>query len=329
MPEPPPGADVTAIVVSWQQRDLALAAVASLAQQSVRPQILLVDNGSTDGTAEAVAMAHPQVRVLRLADNRGFSGALAAALPLVHTRFVALLNNDAVADRHWLAASLPVLADPGVAAVTAKILLADRPGVVNNAGVVLLATGYGADRGLADPDDQRYAAPAEVFGFSGGAAVLRTMAVKAVGGFPADYFMYYEDTHVSWRLRLAGWSVRYCPDAVVRHRHGASSGLGSAFFARHTERNRLRMLLADAPAGFAMGCLLRFLVTTASLAARRLGGRRPAEPVFDVRLRLQVLADLARAAPAIARERRGAPRAVTRQVVLRRWRGTLAEPVTR
>jgi GT2 family glycosyltransferase len=345
--------DVTVVVVTWEQRDLVLACLGSLARQTVAPRILVVDNASTDGTAEVVSEHFPHARVLPQTSNLGFAGGVSAALEVVDTRFVALLNNDAQADPHWLEASLVALADPSVVAVTAKLLLAQRdasarPGsrdtapiddatissaTINNAGVVLLRSGYGADRGLGSPDDERFASPVEVFGFSGGAVVMRTLAVKAVGGFDPDFFMYYEDTDLSWRLRLAGWHIVYAPDAVVHHLHAASSDAQSEMFAFHNERNRLLMLLRDAPLGFATSKIARFALTTASLTGKRLIGKRlsgravPDDQVFRPGLRLRVLAALLSRLPVTLRKRRGVPRGRPRAEVLHEWVGVPERPL--
>lgn len=318
---------VTVVVVTWRQRDLALAALASLTEQTVAHRVLLVDNASGDGTVEAVRSAHPAVEVLKLSTNTGFAGGMAAALERVDTRFVALLNNDAIAEPDWLERSLAALEDPSVAVATSKLLLDDGSGEardarINNAGVVLLDTGYGADRGLGQADGADFSEPVEVFGFSGGAAVLRTLAVKAVGGFDPSLFMYYEDTDLSWRLRLAGWRIVYVPDAVVHHRHAASSDRRSEMFAFHTERNRLLVLARHAPLPYAVSRSARFLLTTASLAAKKAAGRDvPAEHVFDPALRLRVVGAVARALPRTLAERGRAPHAQARRGILRRWRG--------
>jgi GT2 family glycosyltransferase len=320
--------DVTVVVVTWQQRELALRALASVAAQTVPCRVLVVDNGSTDGTSEAVAESAPDVELLRLPVNVGFAGGVDAAMTRVRTRFVALLNNDAVADVGWLAASLDALGDPGVAAATSKLVLDDGTATINNAGVVLLTTGYGADRGLGMADDDEFAEPVEVFGFSGGAAVLRTMAVRAVGGFAAEWFMYYEDTDLSWRLRLAGWRIVYAPDAVVWHRHAASSDAASRFFAFQNERNRLLMLVRNAPIRTAVGAAARFALTTGSLAAKRLRGREvPAAPVFDPSLRLDVARDVVRRLPQTLRQRGRVPRVRSRGAVLTQWSGVAQRPL--
>jgi hypothetical protein len=169
--------------------------------------------------------------------------------------------------------------------------------------VLLLPDGYGADRGLRAPADA-FDEPDEVFGFSGGAAMLRTDALREVGGFPAPFFLYYEDTDTSWRLRRAGWSIRYEPTAVVHHRHSATADQTSATFAYWNERNRLLMHARNAPLGAAATVWARFVVTTGSLVTRRLI-RRSGAPAHQQRvgLRLRVLAGALRLLPWALRSR--------------------------
>jgi hypothetical protein len=311
--------DTTVLVVTWRARDLLARCLAALASQTVEHRLLVVDNASTDGTAALLA-GLPAATVLRLPRNLGFAGGVAAGLGAVGTPYVALLNDDAEPAPDWLAALRAAL--PGHAAVTSRMLL--PTGAVNNAGVLLLSDGYGADRGLDAPDGPPYDAPAEVFGFSGGAALLAVEPLRAIGGFPAPFFLYYEDTDVSWRLRLAGHRIGYAPGAVVRHAHAASSDRTSALFSFHNERNRLLMLLRCAPAGFAVRQLLRFGLTTASLAVTRLRRRPvPSAPHFRLGLRLRVLGSVLRLLPWALRSRRAVGRmsTVDRTVLLREWAG--------
>ncbi len=312
---------VTVVVVTWQGRELLKDCLASLASQDIPHRVLVVDNASTDGTDRLVAQEFPEAELLRLPTNTGFAGGVAAALERVDTRFVALLNNDAMAEPRWLGEALAFLdAHHDVAAVSSRMLLADDETVVNNTGITLLGNGYGSDRGLGIPDGPDFDEAVEVFGASGGAAVLRTLAVKAVGGLEPRYFMYYEDADLSWRLRLAGWRIAYCPTAVVRHRHAASSRPGSTGFAFHTERNRLLTLVRCAPARVAITQVARFAVTTASIArSRALHRPLPDSAVFLPLLRLRVLASAARLAPDLARVRISSNRAIRRRVWLT-WR---------
>ena len=299
----------TVLVVTWQGAHLLGACLASLRRQTLEHDVLVVDNASTDGTTELLAREHPEARVLRLPRNTGFAGGVQAGLDATDAEFVALLNNDAVADDGWLAALADeARAHPEAAAVTSRLYLAGRtPPTLNNTGVLLLPTGYGADRGLGD-DDSAYRTSDEVFGFSGGAALLRTAAVHAVGGFPVPFFLYYEDTDTSWRLRAAGWTVRYAPGAVVHHEHSASSDQGSALFAFYNERNRLLTLVRCAPATDVLRCWGRFALTTSSLArTRALHPRRTVPHNFRIGLRLRVTASALRLLPWALRTRVARP----------------------
>jgi len=147
----PPGAElVTVIVVTWQGLELLPECLASLGSQTVAARTVVVDNASTDGTLAYLAaqteLARPPT-VVALTENTGFAGGVAAGLQHVRTPYVALLNNDAAAEPEWLQRSLEVLTRrPDVAAVTAKMLLWNTS-LINNAGVRLLAGGYGTDRG--------------------------------------------------------------------------------------------------------------------------------------------------------------------------------------
>jgi GT2 family glycosyltransferase len=305
---------VTVVVVTWQGAHLLPRCLDSLREQTLPHRVVVVDNASTDGTAALLA-ARAEVDVVRADRNLGFAGGVQLGIDRVETEFVALLNNDAVADPRWLERLVAAAREhPEAAAVTSLMLLAGREEpAVNNAGVVLLDSWYGADRGLGKSPDE-LGGPCEVFGFSGGAALLRTAAVRAAGGFATEFFLYYEDTELSWRLRDAGWTIRYEPTAVVHHEHSATTDQRSRDFSYYNERNRLWMLLRRAPARVAAAAFLRFALTTASLLLR------PAPPADDVvpwnlrpALRLTVARDVLRYLPAAVRHRRA--RASTRHEV--------------
>jgi hypothetical protein len=114
-------------------------------------------------------------------------------------------------------------------------------------GVVVCDDGYGADRGDREGDAGQFDEPAEVFSWCGGGVLLRPSYLQQVGLFEETFFLYYEDTDLSWRGRAAGWRYEYVPGAIARHVHSASSGVGSALFMHYTERNRLLMLVRNAP----------------------------------------------------------------------------------
>lgn len=193
--------------------------------------------------------------------------------------------------------------------------------VVNNAGSIVVRAGYGADRGYQEIDEGQYDDPAEVFALCGCAVAFRTAAGRAAGWFDEDFFLYYEDTDLSWRLRAAGWTIRYEPTAVVRHLHAATSVEWSPGFVFHTDRNRLLMLVKNASLPMALREVGRYPLTTASIAVRALREaaktrRRPA--VRPTLMRLKVLRSLVRLLPAMLTKRMQASHLVGRHE-LERW----------
>lgn len=270
----------------------------------------MVDNASDDGTAGLIAGHPSRPDVLRLPRNLGYAGAIDAALSHVDTPLMAWLNDDAVACPTWLARLEDALDQ--AAAAGSRLEYAD--GTLQSLGVRLTADGHGAD-----------AAEIPAFGFCGGAALVRADVLRAVGGVPAAFFCYYEDTDTAWRLRLAGHEIVTVPDARVTHRHGASTGLGSPTFHRWNERNRLLTLVRCAPAKVALREIGRFAAITALLPCRQ---NVPDAPNFRIALRCRVLVELLFRLPSALRARREITRrsTVSRRHVWRTW--TTEVPLT-
>lgn len=195
--------------------------------------------------------------------------------------------------------------------------------VVNNAGGIVLVNGYGADRGFQEPDTGQYDQAVEVFNACGNGMAMRTAAGRAVGWFDDDFFLYYEDTDLSWRLRADGWSIRYQPTAVLRHLHSASSTEWSPLWVFHVDRNRLLMLTKNATAALAMRAVAHYLLTTASMFARSVvqavrARRRP--PIRPTLLRLRVITSYLRLLPRMLSRRRGLSAAKEgRRALQKRW----------
>jgi GT2 family glycosyltransferase len=254
--------DATVVVVSWNGAHLLPACLDSALPQGAH--VIVVDNASVDDTLQLLNDRYPQVQVVRSVSNSGFAGGVAQALAVVETPVTVLLNNDATVRDGWLRALLDELDSPEVAAVSSKLLLPD--GMLNSAGGYVTYDGYGHDIGFREADHGRYETPADVMYACGAAAAFRTAAMRSVGGVDPRFFLYYEDVDLSWRLRLAGYSVRYAPAAVAVHQHSASTGAGSLLHTYYTERNRLATLVRCATAGLAWRALLRYPLTTVSVA---------------------------------------------------------------
>jgi GT2 family glycosyltransferase len=204
--------------------------------------------------------------------------------------------------------TLPVTTEPADVTFTVD---APRVDVVNNAGGIVFADGYGADRGFQQIDTGQFDTADEVFNFCGNGVAFRREVLADVGVFDDDFFLYYEDTDLSWRVRAKGWAVRYEPTAVLRHHHSASSGEESVVFRFHVDRNRLLLLTKNASFRLAAGQVLRYPLTTASIFLRALRAghwRAVARPTL---LRLRVMASYLRLLPAMLRKRRAIDKART------------------
>jgi hypothetical protein len=203
---------------------------------------------------------------------------------------------------------------PGPTWVTAAVEGGTAVDVVQNAGSVVRTDGAGADRCFGEPVGLNVAVGSEVFAWCGGAVLLRATYLRHVGLFHPPYFLYYEDTDLSWRGQARGWRYRFVPDSVVRHRHAASSGTSSVAFQRFNERNRLLLLVRNAPWPLVRREVGTFASDTVRTAWREVAGplrrRRPPRPVMAWR-RSRALASLVRLVPAELVERRRLRRAQT------------------
>ncbi|MEZ5266193.1 MAG: glycosyltransferase family 2 protein [Acidimicrobiales bacterium] len=179
--------------------------------------------------------------------------------------------------------------------------------VVQNAGSMMLAGGYGADRGFLERDTGQYDDEVDVFAWCGGGVLFRPAYLRQVGLFDERFFAYYEDTDLAWRGRAEGWRYRYVPTSVLRHQHATTSVEGSAIFNRYVERNRLMMLTKNAPRRLVAQAVWRYALTTASYARRDVVGplRHGGRPRFGVvALRLRSFGSYLRWLPALLADRR-------------------------
>jgi N-acetylglucosaminyl-diphospho-decaprenol L-rhamnosyltransferase len=317
----------TVVIVAWNGADLIGPCLDALSEQQLADGFVtwVIDNASTDETGSVVSRHSVGARLVTVDSNLGFAGAAEIAVREATTPFVVVLNQDARPEPGWLAALLAPLTAPDahrIAAVTSKVLFT-ADGRLNNTGVIVGRDGYGRDRGFGQPDDGRFASTEDVFAFSGTAAALRVVAARDVGSFDPSFFLYYEDTDLSWRLQLGGWRVRYAPDAVVRHVHGASTDVSSKAFAFYNERNRLLMLAKCAPQSLAVKEVVRFAGITLMLPLRRLMRVDiPKGHQFRTATRVRALASFVRMLPSVLTKRRAVSR------ICRRPRAEVAHELT-
>ena len=221
----------TVVIPTYNARSLLAEALEHLAAQTVAHDVVVVDNGSEDGTAELVAERFPHVHVVALDSNLGFGRAVNRGVEAVATDVVVLINNDVLCRPDFLERLLEPLADDGVGMVAGVLLQYDRPDLVDSAGIELDRTLRSWDS-LWNRGVHELARAAEPVGPCGGAAAYRTDAFRAVGGFDEAFFAYWEDVDLALRMRLAGHGCRRAPDARALHRHGQTVGAASPFQRR-------------------------------------------------------------------------------------------------
>lgn len=250
---------VTVIVPTYNGLRYLLPCLAALRAQTYRSfAVLVVDDGSTDDTAEILARDYPEVALIRFAQNGGLVRGQNAAIALCSTEFVALLNNDTEADPNWLA-HLVAAADahPTAWAVAGKLLLWDRRDTLHAAGDGFGTDGVPRNIGVWERDVGQHDAGQWLFGPQGGAAFYRRSALQALSvdnaiGIPFDtyFFMYCEDVDLNWRANLYGFETAFAPDAVVYHHLSATAG--GVIASYYVGRNMIAVLVKDVP-----GALLR------------------------------------------------------------------------
>jgi GT2 family glycosyltransferase len=241
---------VTLAVLSYDGRQLLEMSLPAIFEQTYRDfEVLVLDNGSSDGTADWLREQWPQVRVVALPQNVGVTAALNVCVTEARGAFVMLLNNDVELTSTCLQSLVESLVEhPEAGSAAPKLLDFKDRGVLDGAGDILTWAGFPGRRGHGERDSGQYDRPQEIFGACGGAALYRRSAFDLVGLFDADFFAFYEDTDWALRAQLAGLSCRYVPSAVAFHMGSATLGSDPSDFSRlHQWRNGPWMLLKGLP----------------------------------------------------------------------------------
>ena len=239
--------DISVIIPAWNGGELLPPCLDSLRAQTFRHfRVLVVDNSSTDGTPELVQREYPEVELISLKKNRGFTAAVTEGIARSTGSLVALLNQDGEADARWLEAiEAAAQAHPEAGAVACKIMLHSRRDHFHSAGDGYRRDGIPVNRGVWQKDQGQYDSEEEVFSAQGAAAAYRRQLLDEIGGFDESFFMYLEDVDLAWRQQLAGWRTVYAPQAVAYHHLSASGGGVTASY--YTGRNTIYVLVKDVP----------------------------------------------------------------------------------
>lgn len=241
---------VSVIVVNWNGKHLLGECLDSLLAQTVKGiEIVVVDNGSQDGSADFVREKYPSVRLVALSENKGFAGGNNAGIRIAQGKYIALLNNDTKTDPAWAENLLSEaeLSPREIGMWASKILSYADPRIIDNVGLLLYPDGLGRGKGRLEQDRGQYNNTVEAFFPSGCAGLYRREMLDEIGLLDEEFFAYADDVDIGLRARLAGWRCTYVPTAKVYHKYSASSAAYSPFKAFLVERNRIWVLLKYFP----------------------------------------------------------------------------------
>ena len=239
------------IVLNWNGRQHLQRCLSSLGSQRYQPcEIILVDNGSSDGSADYVEAEFPSVRVIRLQTNTGFCAGNNLGIRESRGEYVALINNDTEADPAWLAESIEALgANPEAGFTACRIRLFGDRSRLDTAGDLFFSSGYPGKRGSLRHDGPEFDRNEWVFGASAAAAVYRRSMLDAIGLLDEDFFNNMEDVDLSFRAQLNGYRCLYVSSAIVYHKVGATLGTptNSAGNQYQAHRNHWYVLIKNLP----------------------------------------------------------------------------------
>src|SRR5918996_452542 len=241
---------VGVVIVNYNAAGFLDRALDALARQTLPPdRVIVVDNASTDGSADGLERALPAVEVVRLDENVGFAAANNLGVRAAsNCDWVALLNPDAFPEPAWLERLLEAArSEPGYSFFASRLLLADEPDKIDGTGDVYHVSGLAFRRDHGRPVTKVARTREEVFAPCAAAALYRRDAFLEVGGFDERYFAYLEDLDLAFRLRFSGHRCLYVPSSTALHHGSAISGRTSDFTIYHSQRNLVWTYLKNMP----------------------------------------------------------------------------------
>jgi GT2 family glycosyltransferase len=265
---------VSVVIVNCNGDGVLGPCLTNVFNQSYRPiEVILVDNASTDGSAEKAVLMFPGIRLIRNESNRGFAPANNQGVAAATGKYVVLLNNDTEVQEGWLPGLLHMLAQPGVSAVTSRVVTDGVPAEFFAMNGTINFLGYNIMRHFSDLS--------RIF-FAGGASLM--FRREEVGlPFLDEFFLYHEDVFLSWRLRLQGRDVRMAQDSLVLHRGSVTTKRQPGRLVTfYQERNRMlnALLMYER---HTLVLLFPYLIADglAKLIMSLLGGRKSAAGILD------------------------------------------------
>lgn len=288
------------VIPNWNGKHFLQTCLDSLKAQTYPDvEIIIVDNASQDGSQAYIREHYPEVRLIELPENRGFTGACNRGMEAATGAFIALLNNDTEVDPNWANAVVEGFArHPEAGFIASRMMLFDERTKIHAVGDFYRVDGQPGNRGVWQVDKGQFSEEAYVFSACGGASIYRRSMLDDIGLLDDDFYFSLEDIDLGWRAQLAGYRCVYLPDALVYHMLSATGGGKTASY--YAGRNTLFVLVKDYPGALwrKYGLqILRQQIKTAYEALRAWRGEA-------ARARLRGMVDALRELPKMLRKRR-------------------------
>ncbi|MBX9689821.1 MAG: glycosyltransferase family 2 protein [Candidatus Obscuribacterales bacterium] len=219
---------VSVVIPNWNGKKFLKACLDSLiASRYSQIEVVMVDNGSVDGSVEYLEENYPQLKLVKFPHNTGFSVAVNAGIRNSAGEFIALLNNDTVVDENWISRMVEVMRQhPEIGSTGCKMLAYDDHSLLDGAGDGYRRGGLPGRIGHREIDKGQFDQERYILGPCGGAALYRRSMLDDIGLFDEDYFAYLEDVDIGLRAQAAGYKCLYVPDAIMYHLGCGTTGSG-------------------------------------------------------------------------------------------------------
>lgn len=239
---------ISVVILNWNGHQTIERCLKSLYEQTYSNlEIIVVDNASTDDSADLVRDNFPDVKLIINKENLGFGGGNNIGIQASSGEYIMMLNNDTRLDPKCIEElKKSIEKDEKYGACASKILLEYEDNLIDAAGIVVCPDGLSIGRGRLESGD-KYDEETEVFFASDCACLYRREMLEDIGLYDEDFFAYADETDMGWRAQLAGWKCIFNPKAIVYHFHSASSGSYSPFKAFLVERNRIWVAIKNFP----------------------------------------------------------------------------------
>ncbi|MBF0117390.1 MAG: glycosyltransferase family 2 protein [Desulfobacterales bacterium] len=241
---------VSVVIVNWNGRKYLEDCLSSLKEQTFRFfEVILVDNGSLDGSVDFVQKYYSDmVFLIKLSENMGFAKGNNIGIEKAKGKYIALLNNDTEVDKNWLKNLVSSMeTDENIGMVGSKILNFYYRDQIDNTGHLIYQDGINRGRGRLEIDCKQFDDKIDILFPSGCASLYRKKMLDEIGGFDEMFFAYGDDTDIGLHGRYLGYKAIYCPNAIVFHKYSGTTGSYSPIKAFYVERNRLWILIKYFP----------------------------------------------------------------------------------